>query len=93
MVGDVLVNEIGEDFDYVVMAVSPVSDFDGGVASWSYTAELTDSTGQGGFVEVPAGGDGDGDGTGCADCGSSMGGGSAGWAALLLLPWMRRRRG
>ncbi len=94
VVGSVLVNEIGEDFDYVVMAVSPVTDFGGGVISWSYEAELTDSTGQGGFVEVPADDDDDG-GAACEGCGSSVGptGGSLAWLAVLGLYGRRRRKG
>jgi len=93
VIGSVLVNEIGEDFDYVVMAVSPVTDFGDGVISWSYEAELADSTGQGGFVEVPEDDDGDGDGSACAGCGSSVGPQSGGIAWLTVLGlFMRRRR-
>lgn len=91
--GSVLINELGEDFDYVVMAVSPVTYFGGDAASWSFRAELADSTGQGGFVEVPPA-DEDGSGTGCAGCASSVSSvdSMVGWGALLLLPLLRRRR-
>jgi hypothetical protein len=94
VVGSVLVNEIGEDFDYVVMAVSPVSDFGGGVVSWSFTGELADSTGAGGFVPVPDEVPVD-EGNGCSGCASTVaathGGGSLG-LALMLAALLRRRR-
>lgn len=91
VVGSVLVNELGEDFDYVVMAVSPVSDFGDGGATWSYTAELAESTGQGGFVPVPEDGDLE-DGNGCAGCGGSVGAGSGSWLGLALLLGLAGRR-
>ena len=92
VVGEVLVNEIGEDFDYVVMAVSPVTDFGDGPISWSYTAELVDATDNGGFAPVPPDAPDDG-GEGCAACGSSVAGStSPTWLALLPLAWLRRRR-
>ena len=93
--GEVLVNEIGEDFDYVVMAVSPVTDFGGGVASWSFTGELADSTGPGGFVPVPDEVVPD-DGQGCSGCASSLAStknnGGALLGALLMGALLRRRR-
>jgi hypothetical protein len=87
--GEVLVNEIGEDFDWIGMAVSPVTDFGGGSLSWSYTAELLPSTDRGGFYPVPEDIEDDGPDTACAGC-------RTGGAAFLLpaLPWLsvRRRR-
>jgi hypothetical protein len=95
VVGDVLVNELGEDFDYVVMAVSPVTDFGGGDISWSYEAELVDSTGNGGFAAVPEYVDDGDSGEGCANCGASLGKMDTAhgtWAALLLSALLMRRR-
>ena len=95
VVGEVLVNELGEDFDYVVMAVSPITDFGDGDISWSYQGELVDSTGNGGFADAPTGDDDDDGGTGCSDCGASVARTDAGhgpWAALLLGALLTRRR-
>ncbi len=92
VIGEVLVNEIGEDFDYVVMAVSPISDFGDGPVSWSYSAELIDATDNGGFAPVPEPDDGDG-GNGCAACGGTLAGAaSPAWIALVPLALIRRRR-
>jgi|GEM_PF-3597417 len=93
VVGSVLINELGEDFDYVLMAVSPVSDFGDGVVSWSYTGEKAESTGQGGFVPVPD--EIIDEGTACAGCGASMGnnnGWHGAWAFVVLGALLRRRR-
>lgn len=92
VIGEVLVNEIGEDFDYVLMAVSPITDFGDGPVSWSYTAELIDATDNGGFAPVPEVVDDDG-GNGCATCASSLTGPTSPTAlALLPLALLRRRR-
>ncbi len=91
IIGEVLVNEIGEDFDYVVMAVSPITDFGGGPISWSYTADLVDATDNGGFAPVPE--EVDDEGRGCASCASSITGpASPAWMVLLPLVLLGRRR-
>ena len=88
-------NELGEDFDYVVMAVSPITDFGDGSISWSYEGELVDSTGNGGFADAPTDDDDDDGGTGCSNCGASVAKTDAGrgtWALLLLGALRTRRR-
>ena len=52
-VGEILVNDLGEDFDFAFMAVSPVTDFGDGGVTWHYTGTLHPSWGNGGFVPVP----------------------------------------
>ncbi len=92
--GQALLNDFGEDFDAVYIGASPVLDFGEGGVSWTYTAHLIDTRGDGGFIDVPADllADGDGDGEGCAG-GCAAGGANPGGALglLLLLGFARGR--
>lgn len=82
--GQVLLNDFGEDFDGVYLAASPTVDFGSGGATWGYTAELTDSLGDGGFMEPPAQDDDDDDGKACGQA-SVAAEAPAGLIALVLL--------
>ena len=84
-VGEVLLNDFGEDFDGVYLAASPTADFGSGGATWGYTAELTDSLGDGGFMDLPEEEEEDDDGKACGQ--SSLAGRSpaAGLIVLVLL--------
>lgn len=91
--GEVLLNDFGEDFDGLYLAVSPVTGFGDGSVTWSYSAELTDSLGDGGFMDVPEPVDDDDEGQGCDCAGSSRGGPSLGLFALapVAARLLRRR--
>ncbi len=88
-VGQVLLNDFGEDFDGVYLAASPTTDFGSGGATWGYTAELTDSQGDGGFMELPDDGDDDDDdGKACGQSSVADGAPSGAIALVLLLAWL-----
>jgi len=96
--GEALVNDFGEDFDAVYLIASPVVDFGDGGATWSYTAEVTDTWGDGGIEPVPEelknpSDDDEEPGAGCgqASIPGAASGLSAAWLALLLLIGVRRR--
>jgi hypothetical protein len=82
--GQVLLNDFGEDFDGVYLIASPTVDFGSGSVTWRYTAELTDSLGDGGFVDPPEEVDDDDDGQACGQA-SLAGRATAGLIALALL--------
>jgi hypothetical protein len=87
-VGEILLNDFGEDFDGVYIAVSPTSDYGDGVATWGYTARLTESTADGGFDPVPEEDEGDDDdddgGQGCRQSSASVASQAQPGALVLL---------
>lgn len=97
--GEVLVNDFGEDFDGVFLVASPVVNFGEGGATWSYTAEIIGTEGDGGFEPVPdhvknpeEDDDDGGGGCGQASLAPSPGAGGAALLPLVLLLGVRRRR-
>jgi hypothetical protein len=77
-VGEIVLNEFGNEYDGAMLVASPVSETDGQQASFWYEAELVDSVDGEGFSEVPPpevadGGDDDGRGAG-AGCRGALSG-------------------
>ena len=94
--GEVVLNSFGENYDGVVLAASPVTDFGNGTVRWSYGADLVPNVQDEGFTAPAAPDEGDDD-----DGGSNPGGGcdladsgkAAAAASWLLLGLLFRRSG
>jgi hypothetical protein len=93
--GRILLNRFARNYDRLVLAISPVTDFGEGGITWRYAATLIESEQDEGFSEVPTREFPVDEGDACEGCeASAVGTSSAGGAALLIAfcGALRRRR-
>lgn len=95
--GEVVLNSFGDDYDGVILGVSPITDFGNGTMRWHYDLEIVPNVEDEGFSAAVEEGDDDDDdggssnGQGCASC-DQGGAATSGLVALLPLVMRRRRR-
>lgn len=94
--GEVVLNDFGDDYDGVILAASPTTDFGNGTMSWYYDLEIIPNVAEDGFSADAAveddGGDGGGAGSACGTCHTTGSGAQAGMLVLAAIPWALRRR-